>query len=39
VVTVSSVGLPTSVPIVGRPLRLAHTSGATVQAATLGPMT
>jgi hypothetical protein len=41
-VTVSSAGSSTSIPIAGTPLRLTHAAGATVQTATLvplGPMT
>jgi len=37
-VTVSSAGSSTSIPIVGTPLRLTHAAGASVQAATLGPL-
>ena len=38
VVTVSSAGGSTSIPIAGTPLRLTHAAGATVQTATLGPL-
>ena len=38
VVTVSSAGSSTSIPIAGTPLRLTHAAGATVQTATLGPL-
>ena len=38
VVTVSSAGSSTSIPIASTPLRLTHAAGATVQAATLGPL-
>ena len=37
-VTVSSAGSSTSIPIAGTPLRLTHAAGASVQAATLGPL-
>ncbi len=37
-VTVSSAGSSTSIPIANTPLRLTHAAGATVQAATLGPL-
>jgi hypothetical protein len=38
VVTVSSAGSSTSIPIAGTPVRLTHAAGATVQTATLGPL-
>ena len=38
VVTISSAGSSTSIPIAGTPLRLTHAAGASVQAATLGPL-
>jgi len=38
VVTVSSAGASTSIPIASTPLRLTHAAGATVQTATLGPL-
>lgn len=38
VLTVSSGSTANSVPIAATPLRLAHTSGATVNAAVLGPL-
>ena len=38
VVTVSSAGSSTSIPIASTPLRLTHAAGASVQTATLGPL-
>jgi len=38
VVTVSSAGSSTSIPIASTPLRLTHAGGATVQTGTLGPL-
>ncbi len=38
IVTVSSAGSSTSIPIANTPLRLTHAAGATVQTATLGPL-
>ncbi len=38
IVTVSSAGSATSIPVAGTPLRLTHAAGASVQTAVLGPL-